>query len=271
MGTAKYGTGVGMSDKINYYWRFAATGTCFAVFGMGGLILSVFAFPPLLIFSKRKRRMYARWIIHKSFKLFLWLMEAFGIMQLDVIGAEKLSKCKNSLVIANHPTLIDVVVIVSLIPYASCVVKRSMWENLFLGGVMRSANYISNSEPDDLIADCAKDLEEGNPLLIFPEGTRSQPGKRLHFLRGTAHIALETGLPILPVLIRCNPSTLTKSEMWYQIPSRRFHLQIEVMDSIVVSSLVNLVEAQTIVVRKLTNSLENFYNQKLESHGQTES
>jgi 1-acyl-sn-glycerol-3-phosphate acyltransferase len=270
MAMGKIGTGAGMSNKINYYWRFAATGTCFAVFGVGGLLLSIIAFPPLLVFSKKNRKNYARGIIQKSFRLFLWFMEAVGIMRLEIIGKEKLRNCGRSLVIANHPTLIDVVAIVSLVPAASCVVKRSMWKNPFLGGVVRSANYISNLEPDDLITDCAKDLTDGNSLLIFPEGTRSKPGKPLHFVRGTAHIALATGAPILPLVIRCNPSTLTKSEKWYQIPPRRFHLQIEVLDPILVNDWVNPDETQTIAARKLTHALENFYNLKLEHYGKTE-
>jgi 1-acyl-sn-glycerol-3-phosphate acyltransferase len=256
-----------MSKRINYYWRVAATGTSFAFFGIGGLMLSVLAFPPLRVFSREKRRQYARWIIHKSFKLFIWFMEKSGVMRLEVIGADKLRKCTNSLVIANHPTLIDVVALVSLIPDASCIVKQSLWKNPFLKGVVRAARYISNSEPDDLIKDCSRDLNEGNALIIFPEGTRSRPGERLRFLRGTAHIALEIKAPILPVLISCNPSTLTKNEKWYQIPHRRFHLRIEALEPMSATQWVSQHDEQTIAVRKLTRALETFFIEKLENHG----
>ena len=259
-----------MRNKINYCWRLAATGTSFAFFGIGGLLLSILAFPPLVIFSRAKRRRYARLMIHKSFKLFMWFMETVGIMRLEVIGADRLRNCKNSLVIANHPTLIDVVAIISLIPDASCVVKQSLWRNPFLGGVVRSARYISNLTPDDLLVDCYRDLAEGNSLLIFPEGTRSRPQESLQFLRGAAHIALGTAAPILPILISCTPRTLTKSEKWYQIPSRRFHLLIEALDPISASQCGDPAEEQSIAVRKLTRSLETFFNEKLESHGRTQ-
>src|SRR5660397_6197 len=108
-----------MSERINYYWRVAATGTSFAFFGIGGLLLSILAFPPLAIFSKTKRQHYARWIIHKSFGLFMWLIEKLGIMRLEIIGKEKLRQTKGKLIIANHPTLIDVVALISLIPDAN--------------------------------------------------------------------------------------------------------------------------------------------------------
>jgi 1-acyl-sn-glycerol-3-phosphate acyltransferase len=259
-----------MSKRINYYWRVAATGTSFAFFGIGGLMLSVLAFPPLIVFSRGKRRQYARWIIHKSFRLFMWFMENSGLMRLEVIGGERLHKCRNSLVVANHPTLIDVVALVSLIPDASCIVKQSLWKNPFLKGVVRAAKYISNSEPDDLIKDCSKELNDGNALIIFPEGTRSKPGERLRFLRGTAHIALGINAPILPIFISCNPTTLTKNEKWYQIPHRRVNLRIEVLDPISATQWVNPHDEQTIAVRKLTRALETFFNEKLENHERTQ-
>lgn len=259
-----------MIAKINYGWRLAATGGCFAVFGVGGLLLSTLIFPPLLLLPKEKRGLRARWLIHKSFKLFLWLMQTVGIMRFDVIGAEKLHGCRNTLVLANHPTLIDVVAMISLMPAASCVVKQALWKNPFLSGVVRAAEYISNSEPEKLIRDCTEDLAAGNPLVIFPEGTRSQPGKPLHFLRGTAYIALSSGLPILPVLISCKPTTLTKSEKWYHIPPKRFHLRIEVLEQVFATRWVEAHEPQTIAARKLTQALEAFFTQELERHGCTE-
>lgn len=259
-----------MSARINYYWRVAATGTSFAFFGIGGLLLSILAFPPLVVFSKDKRRQYARWIIHKSFALFIWFMETLGIMHLEVIGREKLRQCKRTLVIANHPTLIDIVALISIIPDASCVVKQSLWKNPFLGGVVRSANYISNSEPYDLMQDCARDLASGNTLIIFPEGTRSRPGERLRFLRGTAHVALEMNASIQPVLISCNPSTLTKNEKWYQIPSRRFRLRIEALEPLSITQWTTPNDKPTIAVRKLTRALESFFSEKLEHHGKPE-
>jgi 1-acyl-sn-glycerol-3-phosphate acyltransferase len=256
-----------MMTNFNYYWRLAATGGCFAAFGVGGLALSTFVFPALLLTPRKSRSVRARWLIHKSFGLFMWLMETVGVMRLDVSGADKLRQCRNTLVLANHPTLIDVVALVSLMPVAACVVKRALWNNPFLGGVVRAADYISNSEPENLIDDCSAELAAGNPLIIFPEGTRTVPGEPLRFLRGAAYIALKSGIPILPVLIQCTPSTLTKRERWYHIPHRRFHLRIEVLAPVSPSRWVSPDEPQSIAARKLTQSLEAHFTQELETHG----
>jgi len=254
---------------INYYWRLIATGFCFFAFGLGALLLSAVVFPVMQIISGPKKAKRARWVVSKVFGLFLWLMQVTGVMRLEVIGADKLRNCQNVLVLANHPTLIDVIALVSLMPNASCVVKQALWRNPFMWGVVRAANYISNNEPDALVQDCAADIKAGQPLLIFPEGTRSVPGRLLKFRRGAAYIALSGGVPILPVLISCTPSTLAKGNKWYKIPYKQVHLLIEVKDVVNVSQLVELGDAPAIVARKLTLALEQYFTQELRSHGQS--
>lgn len=252
-----------MFARLNYLWRLVATGGCFAVFGLGGFALSTLVFPVLRVIPCDQPWRRTRGVIHKSFAAFLWFMELVGIMRLQVVGAERLHNCRNVLVLANHPTLIDVVALVALMPTASCVVKQALWDNPFLRGVVRAAGYISNSDADTLIDDCARDLAAGNPLLLFPEGTRSRPGEPLCFQRGAAYIALRSGMPILPVLIDCRPSTLTKREKWYHIPHRRFHLSIEVLEPISASRWVEAGEVQTIAARKLSQGLETFFARQL--------
>jgi 1-acyl-sn-glycerol-3-phosphate acyltransferase len=194
-------------------------------------------------------------------------MELMGIMRLSVENGERLKTCENVLVLANHPTLIDVVALISLMPNASCVVKAALWRSPFLGGVVRAADYISNSQPEDLLQDCARDIDNGNPLIIFPEGTRTRPGESLRFLRGASYIALSSGRPLLPVLISCQPSTLTKQQKWYQIPERRFDLRVKILPPENIEQWVSETDVPTIAARKLTQSLEAFFTHKLECHG----
>jgi len=252
-----------MLARLNYCWRLLATGGCFAIFGIGGFALWALVFPVIRLASRRACAQKTRWVIHKSFGAFLWLMETVGIMRMEVDGAEKLRRCRGTLVLANHPTLIDVVALVALMPEASCVVKQALWRNPFLGGVVRAAGYISNSDSDSLINDCARDLQQGRPLLVFPEGTRTCPGQALSFQRGASYIALRSQVPIVPVMIDCNPTTLTKREKWYQIPPRRFTLRIRVLDPVSAENWVSTDEIQTIAARKLTRAFEGFFIQEL--------
>jgi 1-acyl-sn-glycerol-3-phosphate acyltransferase len=87
---------------------------------------------------------------------------------------------------------------------------------------MRQAGYISNAlEPTALLEACSTSLASGDSLIVFPEGTRSVPGAPLVLRRGFAHLATETGAPILPVTILCDPPTLVKGEPWWRIPDRK--------------------------------------------------
>ncbi len=252
-----------MIARLNYYWRLMATGCCFAVFGLGGFSLAAVVFPVLRAIPGGVPLHRVRWMVQKSFGAFLWFMKTLGIMRMEVVGAERLANCHGALVLANHPTLIDVVAMVSLMPKASCVVKQALWKNPFLGGVVRAASYVSNSDPDNLIDDCVRTLRDGEPLLIFPEGTRTQPDAPLSFQRGAAYIALRSGVPVLPVLIDCNPSTLTKREKWYQIPRRPFHLRIEVLAPVDITQWVGAAQVPAIAARRLTQSLESYFTQEL--------
>ena len=224
-------------------------------------------FPVISLVAKRNKAKYSRLTIQKGFAVFLWLMQVSGVFEFEIIGSEKLRNCKNVLVLANHPTLVDVIALVAHIPNASCVVKRELWNNFFVGGVVRSAEYISNSDPDNLIKDCVDNLKMGNPLLIFPEGTRSTPNKSLKFKRGAAHMAINSDAPIMLITINFKPLTLTKGEKWYAIPAQKAHLTIEVLETLTINHLVESRENNKITARQLTHALEQYFTEAIQRNG----
>jgi len=205
-------------------------------------------------------------MIHTFFGIFVWLMRLLGIMRLDMHNVEALRKAGPVIVLANHPTLIDVVVLISCIPYANCIVKSTLWKNPFYGGVVRAAGYISNDDPDALIDDCVASLDDGTPLIIFPEGTRTVPGQPLRFVRGAAHIALKSRAAIQPVVIQCDPPTLTKGEKWYKIPPKRFRFSIRARPLLEVAGFNVDSEPSSIAARKLTEQLERYFTSELITH-----
>ncbi|MFV0662572.1 lysophospholipid acyltransferase family protein [Denitromonas sp.] len=257
--------------KLNYLWRLLMTGLAFSLFSVGGLAITLLAFPVIRLLpggaQRRQRRM--QWVIHKMFGLFVGFMCTVGIMRLHLNNAEALTNARGALVLANHPTLIDVVVMISLMPRSDCVVKAALWNSPFLGGVVRAAGYISNAKSsEELVEACVGALRDGGALIIFPEGTRTQPGQPLRFLRGAAHIALGSDQPILPVVLTCDPPTLSKGRPWYDIPPRRFEYRLEVKSPLYASQLIEPDLPDTLAVRRLTDALQNHFAQELAAHGQ---
>jgi 1-acyl-sn-glycerol-3-phosphate acyltransferase len=260
--TTPAGTIAGGLDRA---WRLIGTGIAFAVFFWGGGLLAVLVLP-LLAFGARQPADRVQRFLRQLFIFYLWLFQALGVLRLKVVGGERLSQCRGRLIVANHPSLLDVVFLMALVPRASCIVKSELWENFFLGRVVRAAGYIRNDLPaDELVAACRDSLAQGGNLIVFPEGTRSKPGEPPRFHRGFANIALLAGVDIQLVVITCDPMTLTKDEPWYRIPPRRPLFCVEIAHEIGVGEFRDRPH-RGIGSRELTRQLEHFYTMRL-GHG----
>lgn len=104
--------------RLNRVWRLVMTGFCFALFGLGGLLLSTIWFNVLLIavWDKARRRRIARRSIAASFRLFLTVAKRLGVLDYQIEGRDILRNEQGCLVVANHPTLIDYVLLASVMP-----------------------------------------------------------------------------------------------------------------------------------------------------------
>ncbi len=246
-----------------------ATGLCFVAFGIGGVVLSLFVFPlqRLFIREPERRKQSARHTVHLTFRFFINLMRFVRVFNFDFASAAKLRNARGRIIIANHPSLIDVVALIAMTPQADCVVKAQLFRNPFIRGVINSTGYISNSDPDKLLDDCAASLQKGNNLIIFPEGTRSTPGEPLTFQRGAANIALRANRGYLALYIRCQPSTLTKQEQWYQVPSSKPTLAIGYLRDIQLTDELQQNPSPSLAARQLTRELQHFYQQAVDQHG----
>ncbi len=134
-------------DKFSYFMRICAVGIGFSTFGIGGFLLGSLIFPIIILGTrdKDKRRRRVRSTIRLTFKIFLELLEFLGIIKLVIHDLSKLDKLKGCLIICNHPTLIDVVIIMAYMKNVQCEVKKELWSNFFLGGVVRAAGYFRNN------------------------------------------------------------------------------------------------------------------------------
>ncbi len=241
---------------LDITWRLIATGFCFALFGLGGLFLALVVFPliNLLIRDHERRTRIAQQTIHAVWRIYVRIMVLSGGMSYEVHGAELLRSDRGTLVIANHPSLIDIVLIMSLMERTQCVVKAGVWRNPFMRGAVTAANYIPNmNDPEKLLDDCVAALKAGNNLVIFPEGSRTPKDGKRKYHRGFAYIALRSQAPLRLVTVTCNPPTLAKGEPWYAIPSRRPHWVIRVHEHIPVEDQT---DEPALAVRRLCAQVE---------------
>ncbi|MCC6954101.1 MAG: 1-acyl-sn-glycerol-3-phosphate acyltransferase [Deltaproteobacteria bacterium] len=205
-------------------------------------------------------------LLRRSLAFFRHLMSFLGLVRFRIRG--DLPKGPFVLV-SNHPTLIDAPLLLGLIPNATCIVKNSLERSWSYHVAIEELGYIPNGESQHFIERCIDAVRGGRPLLIFPEGTRSDSLRS--FERGAATIALRAGVPLLAAVLTCDPPMLGKGSRWHEVPPRsvdftisieypQFFAQNESVTSVSDASEISLQRGQSI---RMTAELENFYRERL--------
>lgn len=163
------------------------------------------------LMGEERGRRIGRAGISYGYWLFWTISDAVGVMRLDVKALDRLKDEPGGLVVvANHPTLLDGVLLASRLPRASCIMSSKLLGNIFIGAGARFARYICVDQPLSMFKDSVTDLKLDAQLIIFPEGTRTL-GKRVNKFRpGVTLIAKKAAVPIQTVFIETGSSFLTK-------------------------------------------------------------
>ena len=150
-------------------------------------------------------------VISAGFRLLLGVMRAAGLAQFDLTALDALRDEPGLIIAPNHPSLIDVMLIISRLPRVVCITKASLLDSLTLGAGARLAGYIRNDASQHrLIRDAADAVRSGRQLLIFPEGTRSTADPIGPMRGGFALMARKAGAPVQTVLLESNTPYLRK-------------------------------------------------------------
>lgn len=244
---------------LNRCWRIAMTAVSFSLFGLGGLMLSLVWFNLLLLVQRDpvRRRQLARRSISFSFRCFMRTLRLLGVLDYRIEGGGQLRSERRCLIVANHPSLIDYVMLASVMPDVDCLVKADLQRNFFISGVIRSASYLVNSQAETLLPDCQQRLDNGDAIMIFPEGTRTRYGQPLKLQRGAANIAVRCRCDLRIVHIRCTQRMLDKQSRWYQVPPEKPLFTVTVGQRIDSQQFTaGNEEAQPLAARHLTRFLQ---------------
>ena len=255
-----------MMIRLNRIYRALGTGFCFLTFSFGGAIISYIYLPIVCLFikDKEKRTIHSQHTIHYAFKFFIGLIHHLRIIRFEFDGVDKLLDDKGCLLIANHPTLIDYVAIVSKLPTCDNIVKQELWQNPYYKHVIQTAGYIPNIDPDQTFNRLNEIFSQGRNLLMFPEGTRTTPNEPIKIKRGAAQIAIRTNTNIRMIHINCNPVTLTKNTKWYSIQDSTPTMKIVVGDKINPTDFMDDAGGlPSLAARRLTASLEDHLSKNI--------
>lgn len=254
-----------MWSRVKQAGKILTSGALFLGLGLGGLSCTILLLPLLRLLpgghARQKER--ARKLIHTSFRFFVAGLEVSGILKVELVNIPSEVSFKGTIVVANHPSYLDVVVILAMLPNAICIVKNDVWGNPFFGPLVRAAGFIPILDAERAVDEAASALKAGLALVLFPEGTRSQRGEPIKFQRGVAHIALRTAAPVLPLLIDVTPPLLAKGDKWYDIPTSTCRFTVCAERPAEPGGSTSQTAPRSLRTRQWIESLEIFYQGKL--------
>ncbi len=188
-----------------------------AVLWLWFVISSLILTPPLFViwgltffFDRRLRILH----LYSCFwgAQYIWVNP---LWRLKIIDREKFKSSRAQVVVSNHQSLVDIIVIYSLFKHFRWTSKLENFRLPFVGWVLRMNKSIKifRNDPDayeKFREQALKALSDGNSIMIFPEGTRSKNTRLRKFKEGAFRIALETGSDILPVVLNGTGKAIPK-------------------------------------------------------------
>ena len=178
----------------------------FAVFGISSLFVGAIVFPIIKLFVKdvNKRLDIFSEIVYRSWNMFVKLVRFIKLIRLGVEDIKKMESIKNSVIVSTHPSYIDVLIILSLIPKTTCYVAPRLAENKFFKNIVESMFLISGKPLEELKKDSFYMFEHGFNVLIFPSGIRHKKNEQPKIRKGASMIALNAKKDVVPVIMSTN-------------------------------------------------------------------
>jgi 1-acyl-sn-glycerol-3-phosphate acyltransferase len=234
--------------------RVVLTALAFVVFFLGAALLGwgvlrlVHLGPGALPERQRRcqRLVRATWVWFHDYLRWVGLVDFDRARQtIEVNGP--------AIIIANHPTLIDITALTVAVGPACIVAKKALFASPLVGPLLRACGHIAVGSPGDgtdLAVDQAEArLRAGHVVILFPEGTRSPVGGLGRFRRGAFELARRTGVPILPVRITAEPPALWKGLPWYSIPRQTVDFRVRPLACISVPRSATMADLYDITAR----------------------
>ena len=219
-------------QAIALFIRAVAIYAAFGLIAFGALMLGHILIPILTALNPKRSIADNRRLVSSGARIYLNLLKSLSLLSIEYQGLKESFKSQPLVFAANHPSLLDAVFFISRFPECVVIIKSKLMKFSPYAKAARAAGYIVNTGSSEIIGPLCSELKAGNPVVIFPEGTRTSfPETKnseelqnwlgnMKFHRGAAAVSLRSSIPIVPVLIHYSPKVLGRGQKWYQIPTR---------------------------------------------------
>lgn len=213
------------------------------VYWLGVALSSLLMFPiAVLVFVVTKPFDPRGIVLHgwTSFwaSLYTWFNPLWSV---TVRGREHMPSDTPCVLVANHLSLVDILVVFRLFKHFKWVSKQENFAIPLIGWNMRLNHYIPLLRGDrqsvaDMFARCEATLRSGSSVFMFPEGTRSRDGRLKPFKTGAFDLALRAGVPVVPIAIVGSQTALPKKGFTI----RRARISVKVLPPVSVAEMTDL-------------------------------
>ena len=226
------------------FLRIPLSGLAFLLFYAGA---SVIAWVLLPLHHRRhrhlpeaERRAALDRFMMRCYRASVEMMGSFGLMHFSLPDFESANLPPPPWVlVANHPSLIDVLFIKATLPGVTVLVKSALFRAPSLRRLFEASGDFKGPEKDQqsfgetsVLDTFVERLGAGHSVLVFPEGTRSPSWRLRRFRRGAAEAAVRAGVPIVPIFVLADPPVLKKGDKWYDMPKRTPRFELELLPPI---------------------------------------
>ncbi|GHB90753.1 lysophospholipid acyltransferase family protein [Cerasicoccus arenae] len=181
-----------------------------AFFGVGALSYNLLCLLTQWLPASKRRQRWSRRIMIALLKTFIAAIQIGGVGRVRFRGVREAIPSGPSLIVANHTGLLDALFLLTELQDVVCVFKSSLRRSPFFCGVIRENGFIANDEGLDLLHAMDEVLARGLPILVFPEGTRTEAPPLNDFKAGFALVARRAGVPVRTLIIRNSCGLLGK-------------------------------------------------------------
>ncbi len=231
------------------YWSFVVVSSIL-FFPVAVLIkLSTFPFDSRLV--------ALHWFTCFWASLYTWLNPFWKI---KINGIEKIRSDETYVMVSNHQSLIDILVVFRFFTHFKWVSKIENFRVPMVGWNMILNRYIkltrgSTRSNIKMIKDCQATLKQNNSIMVFPEGTRSRDGMLRAFKPGAFEMAIRSKRPVLPIVLNGSANALPKAGIRF---SGKHVVRVDVLDAIPYHEFANN------SAKELTKKVHSLINEKLE-------
>lgn len=205
---------------------------CYLAFGIGGSLISVLLLLCFFLPERARVRVGSK-VLQYSWKMLCCMMSMTRNLSLRVPDKKKMQRIRGSIVVANHPSLIDVVILTSIIPGSKLVANSKLQRWRFLRPILKGLCITNDMGAEQFMTQAKHALDNGFNVIIFPEGTRTTPGKVSKLQRGAFQLALQSGYPLVPIHIHTDGPFLTKEYPWWYVGEHCPHFTLSLGDPVV--------------------------------------